>query len=417
MTSAQLTKKFYSVHSWLGLISGIFLLVISLTGTLLVFGPEIDQLLARDKFVVAPPAMAATRQPLDALVATLRRQYPRGRLINLRPHSENPTLASIAEVQPTEAKTRLQVFLDPYTGAVVATRDKDATLVKIALQLHERLLWKGPGEVLVGLVALALLGATITGLVVYRKSLLKPFRTGIRFDRGLRLTSSDAHKLIGVSTLLFNLMIATTGFLFHADKFTPGHYAAKKKEEARPKHQLLAQVPAGLDALVARATARVPGLRTEVVDFPVQQGMARLRVKGNTPASVALLGKHNVEVDLLPASATVLTVKDIRQAALGEQLKHIADEIHFGRYGGWPVKVLYALLGLMPGLLSVSGFILWKKKPAKKAIPAVRPGRSRPINAHPVPLKFPEAAATPDLTPRPTSRPVAPPQPAALTEQ
>ena len=404
MTSAQLTKKFYSVHAWLGLISGVFLLIISLTGTLLVFGPEIDQLLARDKFEVTPAA-ASARQPLDALVATLHRQYPQGRLVNLRPHPENPALATIAEVQPTAAKTKLQVFLNPYTGAVVATRDKDATLVKTALQLHERLLWKGPGEVLMGLVALALLGATITGLVVYRKSLLKPFSTGIRLDRGLRMTSSDAHKLIGVSTLLFNLMIATTGFLFHADKFTPGHYAAKKKEAAQPKHQLLGQVPAGLDALVARATTQVPGLRAEVVDFPLHQGAARLRVKGNTPASVALLGKHNVEVDLHPVTATVLTVKDVRRAPLGEQLKHVADEIHFGRYGGWPVKALYALLGLMPGLLSVSGFILWKKKPVKKAAPAVRPGRARPAAD-----LLPEVAGAPRARPAGRARPVVPAQ-------
>jgi uncharacterized iron-regulated membrane protein len=34
--------------------------------------------------------------------------------------------------------------------------------------------------------------------------------------------------------------------------------------------------------------------------------------------------------------------------------------LHFGNYGGLPVKLAYAVLGLTPGLLSVSGFVLWR---------------------------------------------------------
>ena len=33
--------------------------------------------------------------------------------------------------------------------------------------------------------------------------------------------------------------------------------------------------------------------------------------------------------------------------------------LHFGNFGGAPVKVLWVILGLAPSLLSVTGFLMW----------------------------------------------------------
>jgi uncharacterized iron-regulated membrane protein len=33
--------------------------------------------------------------------------------------------------------------------------------------------------------------------------------------------------------------------------------------------------------------------------------------------------------------------------------------LHFGNWGGLPVKVLWCLLGLAPGTLGATGFLMW----------------------------------------------------------
>jgi uncharacterized iron-regulated membrane protein len=46
----------------------------------------------------------------------------------------------------------------------------------------------------------------------------------------------------------------------------------------------------------------------------------------------------------------------------GERLKKMAGPLHFGNYGGLPLKIVYCLLGFTPAFLSISGFILWRKR-------------------------------------------------------
>jgi uncharacterized iron-regulated membrane protein len=45
----------------------------------------------------------------------------------------------------------------------------------------------------------------------------------------------------------------------------------------------------------------------------------------------------------------------------GEQLLYQLVTLHFGRFGGWPVRMLWVVLGLLPALLFVTGFLTWWK--------------------------------------------------------
>jgi hypothetical protein len=54
------------------------------------------------------------------------------------------------------------------------------------------------------------------------------------------------------------------------------------------------------------------------------------------------------------------SVFDVRTAPWAARLDAMVAPLHFGNYGGLPVKLAYAVLGLTPGLLSVSGFVLWR---------------------------------------------------------
>ncbi|MCB1106289.1 MAG: PepSY domain-containing protein, partial [Cephaloticoccus sp.] len=55
----------------------------------------------------------------------------------------------------------------------------------------------------------------------------------------------------------------------------------------------------------------------------------------------------------------LLRVRDAREATPGEKLRAILAPLHFGFYGATLTKWLYAIGGLVPGLLALSGTMIW----------------------------------------------------------
>jgi uncharacterized iron-regulated membrane protein len=76
---------------------------------------------------------------------------------------------------------------------------------------------------------------------------------------------------------------------------------------------------------------------------------------------------------------------------MGAQFLTALAPIHYGQFGGLPIKIAWALLGLTPTLLFVSGLIAWnlprKRQPAKVASPGqLVPQRSVPARDKEAPL-------------------------------
>jgi len=72
-----------------------------------------------------------------------------------------------------------------------------------------------------------------------------------------------------------------------------------------------------------------------------------------------------VQVD--PATGRVLAVRRVWQAAWPAQWEALMAPLHFGTAGGWPLRVVYAGVGLAPGWLALTGFALWyrRRKPSR----------------------------------------------------
>ena len=59
---------------------------------------------------------------------------------------------------------------------------------------------------------------------------------------------------------------------------------------------------------------------------------------------------------------------DIRTSGLWNQISDAFMPLHYGTFGALPVKILWSIGGLAPGILAVTGFLLWwkRKRPALK---------------------------------------------------
>ena len=59
---------------------------------------------------------------------------------------------------------------------------------------------------------------------------------------------------------------------------------------------------------------------------------------------------------------------DMREATPWQQIYDSFMPLHYGTFGGWPIKILWCLGGLTPGLLAISGFIVWRKRQPVRAV-------------------------------------------------
>ena len=118
----KLRKIIFWLHLTAGVVAGMVILVMSVTGVLLAFERQIVTFAEGDIRTVIPPASDAPRLSLDTLVAKARETVPAGTASGIT-LSADPMTATIVNFGREQI-----VFVDPYTGAVrgngvTATRD------------------------------------------------------------------------------------------------------------------------------------------------------------------------------------------------------------------------------------------------------------------------------------------------------
>ncbi len=142
-------------HRWLGLATALFIFVIALSGSALVFESALDHAL-NPQLWNAPGTGPSL--PLDSLVARVGAPVS---VVTLPLEPGRPLVASAGN---------RQVFLNPQSGAVLGTRDAaeaNRGLPRRLHRLHVELLVPGGGRTVVGVVTLAALLLTLTGVIVW----------------------------------------------------------------------------------------------------------------------------------------------------------------------------------------------------------------------------------------------------------
>jgi uncharacterized iron-regulated membrane protein len=54
--------------------------------------------------------------------------------------------------------------------------------------------------------------------------------------------------------------------------------------------------------------------------------------------------------------------------SLGDAVISWMVPLHFGTFGGWPVKVLWSVFGLAPSLLFLTGFLMWWRRVVRRRV-------------------------------------------------
>ena len=285
-----LRKALFQVHLWTGLGVGLYIVVISVTGSVLVYRGELRRLFDPQPRLVE---ISGPRLSEAALIEVTRRAYPDHDTIKVWTNPDDQNHAVTMSVG-RDGGARQQLFFDPYAGEYLGyALPAGWRLTSWLLDLHDNLLAGETGRAVNGAGAVLLVLLGVTGTIIWWSG-IQSWRRGLIVDvrANWRRLNWSLHSALGFWTLLFIFTWGITGI-----------------------------------------SLAFPAPFSAVVDYlePVDEENFDPRV--------------------------------------GDNVLYWLAYLHFGRFGGWSTKLVWAVVGLMPPVMFVTGAVMWWNR-------VIRPQRS-----------------------------------------
>jgi uncharacterized iron-regulated membrane protein len=359
--AGSLVQRALSAHAAIGLIAGALLYIVLLTGTLSVFYEEWQRLEQPD----APEMAAVSPQAVQAAVANVLASEK----------GKTPTTHLYVHL-PSEALPRTTVTTDHQAVHVdargrVAGPEENAWS-EFLLGLHYTLnLPSIVGISIVGVLGVMMMALSVTGVVAHPRIFRDAFRLRARDKGGVGI--ADWHNRLGVWTLPFGIAIALTGAMIGlatlsaygmAASFYKGDieatYAPIFGGEGKPDPApgRLPDVVAALDEMARRFPEAKPYY--VVLHDPGTKGQ-HVQIIASHERRLIYGDNYNFDADGRYHGHAGLS-----DGQIGQQLAASTYNLHFGNFGGLPVKLAYFLFGLAVTVVGATGTSIWLGKRARR---------------------------------------------------
>lgn len=383
MTAAASLKTWYVWHKWTSLICTAFLLVICITGLPLIFHEEIEHWLQEGK-PHAEVAEGTPRVSVDQLLVSARAQYPGEVVEYVYMDDHDPVVyVGMSPSHQGDPKSHHYMRFDAHTGELLhdapTIQEEQFTFMGVMLALHVDLFAGLPGQLFLAFMGVLFLIAIVSGVVLYGPFMKKLDFGTVRKGKSTRLKWLDLHNLLGIVTLVWLTVVGATGVinelaapLFQVWQATDVAEMIADYRTAEPPTAL-----ASADKALQAAAAAVPG--NEVVSFSYPGNLYAtphhyvMWTKGGTP-----LTSHLITPVLVDAATSEVTA--VAHPPWYLVMQELSQPLHFGDYGGLPMKILWTILDLLSIVVLGSGLYLWfaRRKAADARINQLQARQSRP---------------------------------------
>jgi uncharacterized iron-regulated membrane protein len=361
------------VHTWTSLVSTLFLLLLCLTGLPLIFHHEIDEALGYGVLghrasgyeasgyastSEAPAIRGDSKAGIDQIGRAALADSPGKVLQYISWDKDEPGVVT--------AFTNTAVNGDPDAAVVRAFDAISGKLLGpvgvgpmlIVLKLHTDMFAGQPGKLFLGAMGLLFMTAIVSGAVLYWP-FTRRFRFGtIRADKSRRIVWLDWHNLLGAVTIVWALIVGGTGVINTLAEVMLGAWQAG--ELAAMTAPYAGKPPpshlASLDLVVAHASSAAPGMTLGFVAFPgtpfTSSRHFAVFMRGDTPLTSRLLKPVLLDGE-------TAEVADARELPFYLKVLLVSQPLHFGDYGGMPLKMIWAVLDMLTIVVLGSGLYLW----------------------------------------------------------
>jgi len=348
-------RLLFQVHLWLGVLAGLYVAVVSVTGAALVFRIDLQRALYPDLFT--PSAAGPLAGPV-AVMESVSRAYPQHRLSGVdAPTTGRPTYLAYV-TSGAEFRT---VLIDPVTTTVLGELP-DHPVIRTLQDLHYNLLAGRTGRTVNGVGAFGILALCTTGLVIWW-----PGAAGIRrglvvdFGRDGRRFTWELHRAIGGWSVAFIALSAITGLSF---VFPAGF----RSVVSRVSPLTMARSPqSGPPANpVPSWPEMIEQARTYAVGSPIARVVLPFGERGAFLVMFAERSPTPAGSELLPIYLDQYTGGRLSATAAprtwGDAVMARMTPLHVGGIGGQAGRLAWCLFGLAPAALYVTGMLVWWRR-------------------------------------------------------
>ncbi|MBY6240088.1 PepSY domain-containing protein [Methylosinus sp. Sm6] len=361
----EILRLYKSVHTWTGLVTGMLLFICFYAGALTIFSEPLAH------WASPPTGGSISVEDADRLIETTLAARPEA--------AKDFTLRLATASEPARLSWRKSRNDDVVWSATLGAdgelrvdRSNVSGVGAFVDTIHRTAglpLDRETGTTAMGVVSAVYAVALISGLILVLPSLAKDL-LALRLTTNLKRMWLDAHNLVGVASFPFHLVIALTAVVFglHEPIYdaldhvvydgrlptimrSTGPFAGVKRDEQKAPMKTVAE----LVAVVVSASPNFSPTSLHYRDADTRGAL--VRVIGEDPRFLSRGGGFAV---VRGATAEVVNVDYLPEKQSGwTAAVSPFFALHFGSYGGEPVRWAYFSLGLAGAFLFYSGNLLW----------------------------------------------------------
>jgi uncharacterized iron-regulated membrane protein len=371
-------RRWFWIHKWSSLVCTAFLLLLCLTGVPLIFREELGDLLD-DSQPYAAVADIAPRVGIDTVLATSRAMFPGETVVYVFVDDDEPkiivSMASSWQDYAANRKAAHWIKFDAHTGHVLKQSkpfDADGIgFLDVVFSLHKDLFAGLAGELFLGSMALLFVVALASGIAIYGPFMRRLAFATVRTDRSRRVKWLDLHNLLGVVTLAWMLVVGLTGVV---NELSTPLFALWQQTDVKAMLAPMRGRPvpsvsemSSPEAAFETVRAAAPDMTATSILFPGSPFGSPYHyvvwTKGRQQLTSRLFSPFLIDARTGKLAASVAMPWYLRAL-------EVSRPLHFGDYGGTPLKILWAILDFVAIGVLGSGLYLWI---ARGRSPASRP--------------------------------------------
>ena len=369
-------KIIFELHKILGLISGVVVFIVAITGCCWVFKEELQGLNDDYKKVVPQDKPVLTVSEAKMLAQEV---FPDKSIHgSLYQKADDAIEVIFYELEPEFYQS---VFLNPYSGKVIQIEDHLSGFFAFVLKGHMRL-WLPVeiGEQVVGVSILIFILILISGLVLWvpkkRKNLDQRIKFKWKDSTRWKRKNFDLHAIIGFYICSLALILAFTGSVMSYDWIYSAFYKSIGGEKETYFYVPENKASEGLGKDTKPMDLLLPKLQKE---SPLAEGFElHYPHSDNESIYVEISNSKGLFYDSDFRYFDQHTLEEIetdgiygkyKDAKVADKIMRMNYDIHIGAIGGIVGKIIAFLVSLLAASLPVTGILLWYGRTYKKNKP------------------------------------------------
>jgi uncharacterized iron-regulated membrane protein len=337
------------------------MLLLCLTGLPLIFSHEIDHVLGYGVELPQLPNPKA-RANVDDIIADAHKRLPKQAVQFLVAEPDEPAVWFV-RMGETVNSPNLSAFYryDARSGQFLNAYPLQQGIMNSVLRLHVDLFAGLPGMLFLGLMGILLALSLLSGTVLYGYYMRKLNFGTVRQQQSNRVKWLDLHNLLGIVTLVWFFTVGITGVIntLATPIFNRWQATELAAMTAAYRNQLPLSKTVSVQQVLTELTEAEPAMKLSFMAFPGNSFASPHHfvafMQGNAPLTSTLLTPILID-------AQNGRVIEKRELPLYVKALLLSQPLHFGDYGGLPLKFIWAVLDIICIVVLVSGVYLWLKK-------------------------------------------------------